>query len=104
MERHETDKLFCFLEQFYPNKRPTENQKLAWSCALEPYAYADVRAAAVAYVRENKFFPDLADLTKGLNREDNNEVYRPGQHEKAAVLRAQAIAAEIKLSRLEEML
>ena len=66
MTKGETAKLFLLLGQFYPNKRPTTEQRLAWELALEPYAYEDVRAAAIAYARERKFFPDLADLTDGI--------------------------------------
>ena len=33
---------------------------------MEPYAYEDAKAAAIAYARKNKFFPDVADITGGL--------------------------------------
>ncbi len=66
MEKNEVGKLFTLLEQFYPNKQVSERMKLAWSIALEPYRYGDVKAAAIAYARRNKFFPDLPDLTVGL--------------------------------------
>lgn len=66
MEKNEVGKLFTLLEQFYPNKQISEHMKLAWSIALESYKYGDVKAAAIAYARRNKFFPDLPDLTAGL--------------------------------------
>lgn len=66
MTKTETAKLFTLLGQFYPNKAPTTELRLAWELALEPYAYEDVRTAAIAYARGNKFFPDLVDITGGL--------------------------------------
>ena len=59
MTKTETAKLFTLLGQFYPNKSPTTELRLAWELALEPYAYEDVRTAAIAYARGNKFFPTL---------------------------------------------
>lgn len=73
MDRAEVDKLFLLLEQFYPNIKPSDEKKLAWYLALKPYTYADVRAAAVEYVREGKFFPDFSDLCKGLPRSDGEK-------------------------------
>lgn len=66
MDRCEVEKLFTLFSQFWPNKQVTAKMKLAWEIALEPYGYADVRAAAVAYARRNKFFPDVADITMGI--------------------------------------
>lgn len=66
MDRCEVEKLFTLFSQFWPNKQVTAKMKLAWEIALEPYSYADVRAAAVAYARRNKFFPDVADITMGI--------------------------------------
>lgn len=57
MDKCEVEKLFTLFSQFWPNKQVTTKMKLAWEIALEPYSYADVRAAAVAYARRNKFFP-----------------------------------------------
>lgn len=74
MEKSEVAKLFTLLLQFYPNKQISENMKLAWCIALEPYKYGDVRAAAVAYARRNKFFPDISDLTMGLVTSEAKEV------------------------------
>lgn len=70
MDRNDTDRLFLLLAQFWPNKKVDSDMKLAWSLALEPYGYADVKAAAIDYARRNKYFPDLADLTGGLPRGD----------------------------------
>jgi len=66
MTRDETGRLFTLLRQFYPNRSVTQEMRLAWEIVLEPYGYDEVKAAAVAYVRKSKFFPDIADLTKDL--------------------------------------
>lgn len=78
MTKTETAKLFTLLGQFYPNKVPTAELRFAWELAVEPYAYEDVRAAAIAYARENKYFPDVADITGGLApvRNDGEEPER----------------------------
>lgn len=66
MTKDKVDQLFTMLSQFYPNKSISDSMRLAWEYALEPYAYKDVKAAALVYARKNKFFPDLADLTKDI--------------------------------------
>lgn len=73
MTKEETGKLFTLLEQFYPNTQKGRIAKAAWELALEPYRYEDVKAAAIDYVRSGKFFPDLADLTAGLPRREDQE-------------------------------
>lgn len=70
MDRSEVEKLFTLFSQFWPNKQVTAKMKLAWEIALEPYSYAYVRAAAVAYARRNKFFPDVADITMGIEPQE----------------------------------
>ena len=75
MNCFEVNKLFKLLEQFYPKAKQVTSKELrqAWALALEPYAYEDVKAAAILYVTKNKYFPDLADLTGGITsakRED----------------------------------
>ena len=66
MTREDTGRLFTLLKQFFPNKNITPELRLAWELVLEPYAYEEVRAAAIAYTRKHKFFPDVADLTADL--------------------------------------
>lgn len=70
MDKCEVEKLFTLFSQFWPNKQVTTKMKLAWEIALEPYSYAGVRAAAVAYARRNKFFPDVADITMGIEPQE----------------------------------
>lgn len=69
MQKSEVESLFKFLARFYPNAKQLHSNpvQVAWVLALEPYAYEDAKAAAIAYARKNKFFPDVADITGGLN-------------------------------------
>lgn len=78
MTKDDVAKLFTLFGELYPNKRVSGNLRLAWEYATEPYAYEDVRAAAIAYARENKYFPDVADITGGLAsaRNDSEEPER----------------------------
>ncbi len=70
MDRNETQLLLMMLEQFYPNKKFRDPKALfsAWALALEPYDFETVKRAAADYAAQNKFFPDLADLTAALPR------------------------------------
>lgn len=72
MDRNETRQLFALLEQFYPNKRFKNYEPMfeAWALALEPYSFDEVNRAAVSYAAQNKYFPDLSDITKDLTRKD----------------------------------
>lgn len=65
-EWSELDRFFDLYQQFWPNKKISKNMRLAWGMALEPFPYEDVKAAAVAHARKNKFPPDVSDLTAGL--------------------------------------
>jgi hypothetical protein len=69
MQKSDVESLFNLLEQFYPNAKQlcSKPVQAAWVLALEPYAYEDAKAAAIAYARKNKFFPDVADITGGLS-------------------------------------
>ena len=70
MTKRDVEKLFSLLEQLFPEatrKRKSPVRLSAWALALEPYAYEDVKAAAVEYARRKKFFPDIADLTASLS-------------------------------------
>lgn len=75
MDKAETGKIFTLLRQFYPHAAAAKEEyfRYAWELALRPYSYDDVRASALRYATREKFFPDLADLTEGLRREDAEE-------------------------------
>lgn len=68
MEKSDVERLFSLLECYYPNASQLKNKRVqaAWCMAMEPYDYEAVKAAAVAYARRNKFFPDVADILSGL--------------------------------------
>lgn len=66
MTKAEIDKLCLLLKQFYPKKNYSDNFKLSWKMALEPYSYDQVKNAVLEHVRESQFFPDIYDLTKRL--------------------------------------
>lgn len=101
MDRCEVEKLFTLFSQFWPNKQVTAKMKLAWEIALEPYSYAGVRAAAVAYARRNKFFPDVADITMGIEpqEEQTQEEQAPDTMERFAWMR-DYVHKERKLGRI----
>lgn len=65
-ERSELDMFFDLYQQFWPNKKISKNMRLAWGLALESFPYRDIKAAAVAHARKNKFPPDVSDLTARL--------------------------------------
>lgn len=69
MRKSEVESLFNLLGEFYPNAKQlcSKTAQAAWVLVLEPYAYEDAKAAAIAYARKNKFFPDVADITGGLH-------------------------------------
>ena len=77
MDKAEAIKIFDLLQQFYPQAAALKDKKkrYAWRLALEPYAFDDVKAAALTYASKGKFFPDLADLTAGLPRCEGKQVH-----------------------------
>ena len=69
MDHADIEKLCRLLAGSYPapaKKIQTDDYKLALFYALEPYAYRDVRAAALAHIRECGFYPDIAEITRRL--------------------------------------
>lgn len=68
MTREERKKIYRLLSQFYPRAKQLENPETltAWGLVLENYAYDDVKCAVLDYAAQNKYFPDLADITAGL--------------------------------------
>lgn len=78
MDKKDVDKLFHLLSQYYPNAKQLRNPdtKLAWALALKQYTYDDIRAAAVEHGAHEKFFPDIADLTKRCSTRQEMVVQR----------------------------
>lgn len=78
MDKKDVDKLFHLLSQYYPNAKQLRNPdaKLAWALALERYSYDDIRAAAIEHGAQEKYFPDIADLTKCCSMSQETVVQR----------------------------
>ena len=68
----EVKKVQRLLGAFFPTAKQMTNEDLwsAWKIALASYEYEEVRQRIVQYATENKFFPDLADLTGGLQEQE----------------------------------
>lgn len=64
----ETKELVRLLLSLCPAKAPpiTRDFARAWVAALEPYAWPEVKAAALSWARKKPFFPTVADLTNGI--------------------------------------
>ena len=67
MTAKEVKKLQALLGGFFPTAPQMKNPTLweAWRQALREASYETIKARAIDYALENKFFPDLADLTAG---------------------------------------
>lgn len=66
MDGEATSRILSLLAQYFPNRKITPETQRAWQLALKPYDYKDIKAQVVRYVRRNKFFPDVADITAAL--------------------------------------
>lgn len=77
MTKQDVEKLFTLLEVLCPSagKKSRDNAVLtAWALVLEPFDYEDVKAAAVIRARENRFFPDPAELVAYLPKRPSSSV------------------------------
>lgn len=68
MNEADRKKIYTLLSKFYPNARQLQDRATltAWGYVLENYPYDDVKAAVLEYAARNKYFPDLSDITGGL--------------------------------------
>lgn len=75
MNQTDITKLWTLLKELYPRQRQPETQErmLAWELALEPYAYDDIKAAALAHARESDYYPSIAELTSKLPKKHDDE-------------------------------
>ena len=69
MENGEFEKIWRLMGILWPNAaaKKSEVDKAVWRKALAGYTMQSVSDRIMAYAKGNKFFPDLADVTKGLN-------------------------------------
>ena len=75
MDKNDMDRLWTLLSTVWSRAPEKEDRQLkqAWQLALEPYAYGEVRKAAAEYIRKNKFFPDIYDITALINKSEPRE-------------------------------
>lgn len=103
MDKQETEKLFKLLAQFYPQKKPRDEQKYAWYLALQPYRYEDVKYAAVCYAREQKYFPDLSDLTAGLQKKERGSFFPWTEEEEKRMRKYRIFFEEVRKKGLPDI-
>lgn len=70
MDKTDVEKLWALLRELYPRQKQkdSEERKLAWALALEPFSYGAVRQAALAHARESDYYPSVAELVKRFPR------------------------------------
>lgn len=67
MTTAEVKKLFDLLRDLHGKDKPRDERTTAiWAAVLEPWSYKQVRAAALERARENRYYPDPAELTEYL--------------------------------------
>lgn len=71
MDKRETTRLFRLLGELYPTAAEFTREKsmLAWQLVLEPFAYEDVKAAAVEWARtgvKREYQPRVSELAAKL--------------------------------------
>lgn len=80
MNTKEFDKLWRLFEELFPAavKKKGINGRTVWERAMSPYSLEEATEATMKYARQNKFFPDVADITGGLTPvEPEREEARP---------------------------
>lgn len=72
MTASQTESVVRLLLTLCPAKQPRIDKDFAaaWIAALEPYAFTDVKNAALKYARQKVFFPAVSDLLTGLQPDD----------------------------------
>ena len=68
MSNGEFEKVWRLLGSLFPGAAAKKGQvdKSVWRHALEPYSMQEITDRIMVYARQNKFFPDLADITAKL--------------------------------------
>lgn len=65
MQEKEFDKIWNLLRGLWPANIGRIDRRV-WQLGLAPYGMDDCAAAIMEYARQNKLFPDLADVTAQL--------------------------------------
>lgn len=69
MNTKEMEDLVLLFKQYWNCSATNNRGKMnAYYLALQPYEYKDVGRAVIEYARDNKFFPDIYDITSRLPR------------------------------------
>ena len=68
MGNEEFQQFWTLMRELFPAaaRKKSENAKRVWEEALIPYALRDAVNAAMAWARKSNFFPDVANITAGL--------------------------------------
>lgn len=71
---NELGKLFALLEHTHGNKKINRDKEtiLAWKEVLSPWSYDQVRRAAIARSRQNRFLPDPSELAAFCPRDQES--------------------------------
>lgn len=63
----EVDKLFALLRELHGKEKRGDTRAAAiWGAVLEPWDYPQVRSAALERARQNRYYPDPAELAEYL--------------------------------------
>ena len=66
MSRDEFEKIWRLMASLWPNAaaKKSDVDKTVWFKSLEPYDMKQITERIMSYSRTNKFFPDVADITR----------------------------------------
>lgn len=75
MTNDEFKKIWRLIGSLWPaaTAKKTKVDIAVWRKGLSGYAMADVSERIMDYAKQNKFFPDLSDVTAGLKTEDEEK-------------------------------
>jgi hypothetical protein len=65
MTKEEFSKVWTLITELWFEQAKKRKPKV-WYIGLQPYSMEEVTDRIMEYARNNKFFPDLADITAGL--------------------------------------
>lgn len=72
MDQKDVQKLWLLLGEYYGKPKETKEHLAAWTLALEPFTYEQVRAEALKHARKSPFFPKICELTGNLPQPRDN--------------------------------
>jgi len=74
MTTDEFEKIWRLLSSLFPSAAAKKSKVdiAVWRKGLEPYAMSEVSDQILTYAQNNKYFPDMADITKHLLRKQTD--------------------------------